>query len=68
MILKLYDILYMGGTQTGLFIFFAMLDYRSFASKTGEFISLLETTYANSIRTRYCIPKGHLNSSLDFQT
>ena len=60
MILKLYDILYMGDTFSGLYIFFVVLDYRSFSSKTGEFVSLLETANASSIQKRFNIPKFHL--------
>tara|TARA_B110000285_G_C15055914_1_gene579555 strand:+ start:589 stop:993 length:405 start_codon:yes stop_codon:yes gene_type:complete len=67
MILKLYDILYMGDTFSGLYIFFVVLDYRSFSSKTGEFVSLLETANASSIQKRFNIPKFHFNSSLHYE-
>ena len=57
----------MGETQTGLYIFFVVLDYRSFSSKTGEFVSLLETANASSIQKRFNIPASNFNSSLHYE-
>lgn len=49
MTLRLYDMLYMGLTETSYFVFFAMMDFSGFISKTGEFISLVEETMAKEL-------------------
>jgi hypothetical protein len=49
MTLRLYDMLYMGLTQTSYFVFFAMMDFSGFISKTGEFLSLVEETMAKEL-------------------
>ena len=44
MTLRLYDMLYMGLTDTFYFVLFAMMDFSGFISKTGEFLSFVEAT------------------------
>lgn len=41
--------LYMGLTETSYFVFFAMMDFSGFISKTGEFLSLVEETMAKEL-------------------